>query len=498
MWTEAERAAIERSGRSASTVEQQVRLLRGGGAAAVLTRPCTLGDGIVMLDEVRAIALEALWAEAAAGGRLSAFVPASGAATRMFDSLTRLLAVSEGPLSIERVRRLGAMDKAVDRAARVLEDLPALALWPMLEAQLAGLGVSVDPRDLRPVVQAMCAPGGLASLPKALLPFHRYEDGSVRTPLEEHLSEALATVGDAAGAVRVHFTLHPSHQAAARAVIDAWPDASRFEVTFSEQDPSTDTVALQGDKLVLGDDGGLVLRPGGHGALLGNLAGTEGDVVLIKNIDNIVHDHVRSGIAKWRRRLAGLLVEVERAVHGAVRDLHEGRRGAVVEAQRVWAEVVGGAGPAPATVTELLAALERPIRVCGMVPHDGQPGGGPFWCAGGGRQIVEKAQVAADDPEQNAILERSSHFNPVDMAVSLRDPWGRPWDLERFTDPSAVILTQKLHRGRPMTVLELPGLWNGGMAGWISVFVHMPREVFQPVKTLADLLVPPHRLGAPL
>jgi hypothetical protein len=412
-----DRGRIEAQGLTPEEVERQAALLRNPPPAAKLARPCTAGDGIVRIDESEHAELLVLADEAARAGRLSKFVPASGAASRMFDFL-----------------RSGDPDHPDVRRFR--ENATSFAF---------------DAGDLQ----------SLLALPKGLLPFHRYA-GTVRTPFEEHLVEAAATVRDAAGVCRLHVTVPPGHRATFEEVLEqARPGlerqtGARFDVRFSEQAPSTDTVAIdETGRLFRDSEGRLLFRPGGHGALLKNLAETGGDVVLVKNIDNVVPDGLRAPTILWKSLLAGVLVRLERA-----------------------------------------STRSRPLRACGVVRNEGEPGGGPFWVDGPGgetRQIVESAQVDLADAAQAAIWSAATHFNPVDLVCSLRDASGRPFDFPRFVDERAVFIAKKTHEGRSLFALERPGLWNGAMALWETVFVEVPKETFAPVKTALDLLRPEHQ-----
>lgn len=333
------------------THQRWYEILRSDKPRLSIQRPCTLGDGIERLNPSDYARLESL-AESA-GPRLSCFVPASGAATRM----------------------------------------------------------------------------GLSG-PKALVPFHRYPD-KTRTAFEEHCREAQEM-----GAQHVHFTIPPGWQDTFEAITVDLP------VSFSIQDPDTQlpAITLSGDPVLV--DGAPLLRPGGHGALLQNLANCDGDLLLIKNIDNVAHADFRPEIVAWRKRLLGRLIELERTHSGP-----------------------------------------EPLRVCAMVANEGEPGGGPFW-VDGRVQIVEGAQILED---QKHLLEGATHFNPVDIVCSVR---GRR--LEDWSEPGQFILTEKTHRGTPIRVIELPGLWNGAMAGWRTVFVEVPAFTFQPVKRPADLDRPFH------
>jgi hypothetical protein len=417
--TSADRAAIESHGLTEAEVARQLALFREPPAPQRLARAATAGDGVVRLEEREHAELLALADGAARAGRLTKFVPASGAASRMFAFLR-----ADGAETPEK--------------RRFSESLDAFAFSGDLDR--------------------------LASTPKGLLPFHRYAEES-RTAFEEHLFEAAATVRDAAGLCRVHFTVSPEHRGAFEAKLaEVRPrveraTGARFDVSFSEQAPSTDTIAGGADGGPFRTaSGALLFRPGGHGALLKNLgdvARAGGDVVLVKNIDNVVPDARRGPTLLWKRLLVGLLVRLE----------GQSRR-------------------------------ERPIRVCGVVRNEGEPGGGPFWVsgpAGESLQIVESAQVDLKDASQAAIWKTATHFNPVDLACSLRDAAGRPHDLSGFVDENAVFIAEKTHEGKPLKALERPGLWNGAMAFWETVFVEVPRETFSPVKSVLDLLRPEHR-----
>jgi hypothetical protein len=417
----ADRAAITAHGLTEAEVARQLALFGDPPAPQRLARAATAGDGVLRLAEGEHAELLALAGEAANAGRLTKFVPASGAASRMFAFL-------------------GAGGEETAERKRFSESRAAFAF--------GGSG------DL----------GALAATPKGLLPFHNYPDGP-RTPFEEHLHEAAGTVLDAGGRCRVHFTVSPEHRKAFEdELAEIRPrvtraTGARFSVSFSEQSPATDTIAGGADGGPFRTaSGALLFRPGGHGALLKNLgdvARAGGDIVLVKNIDNVVPDARRGPTLLWKRLLAGLLVKLERA-----------------------------------------SRRERPIRVCGVVRNEGEPGGGPFWVAGPrgeSLQIVESAQVDLADPARASIWKTATHFNPVDLACSLRNAAGDPFDLGRFVDENAVFIAEKTHDGKPLKALERPGLWNGAMAFWETVFVEVPKETFAPVKTVLDLLRPEHR-----
>ena len=511
----ADRAQLAEWGITAEELERQLRLFEAPPPAAVLARPCTVGDGIDVLGEAERRAALRAYDSAAAAGRLLKFVPASGAATRMFQAL---LAVRQsGPLTRAVLQERAAGGDADSREALTFADnLPRFPFQDALAAALARRGHDLDALvrrgDVDTVLAALLDTDGLdyAALPKGLLPFHRYPEGG-RTALEEHLLEGAAYAGSAAGVARLHFTVSPEHDAqcrahleAVRARCEARADA-RLEVGFSHQQCATDTVAVDLDNRPLRDaHGRLVFRPGGHGALIENLNAVDGDIVFLKTIDNIQPDHLRGPAVEWLRLLTGHLVVVQDALFSHRAALAGGTpSGTQIEAARRFArDVLGAAVAADAGAAALIEALDRPLRVCGMVRNTGEPGGGPFWVRGGDghstRQIVESAQVDRSDAAQRAAFAAATHFNPVFMACGVRNWCRRRFDLSEFVDPTAVFIARKSKDGRELKALERPGLWNGAMAWWHTVFVELPDATFSPVKTVNDLLRPAHQPpGAP-
>ena len=481
--------------------ERQIRVLRTPPARLRLLRPCTPGDGIEVIGEDRLGELHALHAAAARDGRLGKFVPASGAASRMFQDLTAFAGRGLSRIDVERRAREG--DRAAGGLLAFLDNLERFPFWEELRHEIGD-----RPHDPDEILEALLSEDGLgyASLPKGLIPFHRYGDES-RTAFEEHLVEAAATIRDARGTCRLHVTVSPEHREGFEALLarnrPGYESSYgvRFEVTFSVQDPSTDTLALDdtGQPFRLAD-GTLLFRPGGHGSLLRNLAGCGGDLVYVKNIDNVTTDRRKGPTYVWKRALAGRLLELQRRATDLLRTVRSGLAAPPVLEEalafcRDVLRVVAPPGVEPRRF--VLETLDRPMRVCAVVRNTGEPGGGPFWVAGqdGGTsvQIVEGAQLDPADRAQQELYASSTHFNPTDLVCALRDDRGEPYDLSRFTDPDAVIFARKSHGGRPLLALERPGLWNGGMARWNTVFVEVPLETFTPVKTVGDLLRPEHQ-----
>ncbi|HXU44636.1 MAG TPA: DUF4301 family protein, partial [Thermoanaerobaculia bacterium] len=468
---------------------------------ARVLRPCRPDDGIRRIAEGEIPELVERAEDAAARGRIAKFVPASGAASRMFQTLSADLADSAPPA-----------DPPPD-VARFLAEIDGFPFVEDLRAALAARGLDLDRLRAegrrREILAALLEKPGLdyADLPKGLIPFHRgAEGGRGRTPFEEHLREAADLVRDDKGLCRLHFTVAANFLERFRALLaeigprlEAELDC-RFEVGFSVQHPQTDTLAIDAEgRPFRSADGSLLLRPGGHGALLGNLAGLgeQGfDLVLIKNVDNVLPGGGPAEVKRWKKVLAGLLVDLEERAANLRRALErtEPQADLLAAARRFLRAELSLDLPSNAGREQLVAALDRPIRVCGVVKNQGEPGGGPFWIdsADGppSLQLVEASQL--DPASRDDLLAQATHFNPVDLACALR-LGGRRHDLPRFVDPGAAFVAPKSSAGSDLLALEHPGLWNGAMAGWNTVFVEVPDATFAPVKTVLDLLRPEHQ-----
>ncbi len=499
-----DRAQLAERGVSLAEAKRQLTLLERPPRYTALVRPCTVGDGILRLSAERQVELIELHAEAAAAGRFTKFVPASGAATRMFRELLYYQqGQGRGTDWGTLVAAAGEGDERAQIVARFFERLEDFAFRDELRQRVAAAGQRAGERyDV--VLDALLSDHGMNydALPKGLLAFHRYADGS-RTAFEEHLVEAVQYVRDSQGLCRLHFTVSPEHLEGFRALEarvaerHGRPTAARFEIGYSVQKPSTDTLALDASASPLRDTSGrLVFRPGGHGALIENVADLGADLVYVKNIDNVQPDDLKEATLHWKPILGGLLVELERRVFDTLAAIEQNADDNAVET------ALGGLRELLA-LDERGAALEarlrRPLRVVGVVPNTGEPGGGPFWVADGdGRvrtQVVETAQVDPEDAGQQKFLAGSTHFSPVDLVLGLRDEQGNSYDLHGFIDHDAVIITRKSARGVDFKVLERPGLWNGAMAGWNTVLVEVPLATFTPVKSVLDLLRPEHQSG---
>ncbi len=510
---------IRGRGMSPEDVHEQIQAFREGFPFARLERPCTPDDGIVVLGPDEAEHLARRYERVERNGRAMKFVPASGAATRMFKTLLSVRNRFGEARADEVEAEAQKGDRECSEFMEFARGIRSFAFWDQLCSVMREGGVDAEEEIARGrydrILDYLLTEKGLgaADLPKGLIPFHPYPEGP-RTPVEEHLVEAARYVRSAEGTARLHFTFSPGWEDRFwRHLEDVRPryerDGTRFEVEVSAQKPSTDTIAVDMENRPFrNDDGSLLFRPGGHGALLENLDALDGDIVFIKNIDNVVPDRLKGRTVTYKKALGGYLVKLQEELFRHLEALEAGDPDDAA-LERIWAFATKTLDLSPpqgqdewsreGRIAFLRSRLNRPLRVCGMVRNQGEPGGGPFWVgdAGGGvsKQIVEASQVDMDDPGQVGIWRSSTHFNPVDLVCGLRDFRGRPFDLKDFRDPATGFISTKSKGGRELKALELPGLWNGSMAYWNTVFVEVPIETFNPVKTVLDLLRREHQPG---
>jgi len=518
IFTEQDLTQIREHGLTLKEVRRQLDLFNMPRRFLKLAGPCTVENGIQTFDQQRRETLAALYASEGPRRRCIKFVPASGAATRMFKALLRYFH-QEGEIARAAVSREASEgSKDAEEFLAFAEGLKRFAFFRDLRSVMADKGLHTDSLieegRFRDILRFLLTHEGLgyADLPKGLLKFHEYPAGS-RTAFEEHLAEAASYVVDQEGRSRLEFTVSPEHMdrfketlRRARGIYEE-RFGIRYDVSFSVQDPSTDTLAVDLTNAPFRqEDGRLLFRPGGHGALLKNLNRIDTDIIFIKNIDNVAPDRLKPETFLWKQITAGYLMEVQGRIFALMEKLSSpGVDFRVLEEAASFLEnglmtplpdSVRGASPEEKRA-HLIERLNRPVRVCGMVQNVGEPGGGPFWVedATGQRslQIVETAQIDLDSRGQREIFEASTHFNPVDLVCGVRDWQGRPFDLTRFVDQSAVFISQKSKDGKDLKALEHPGLWNGSMAGWITLFVEVPGITFNPVKTVNDLLRREHQ-----
>ena len=468
---------MEEHGLTPAALETQLKNFREGFPFLPVTRAASCGDGIRVLDAAGIEQAAARYDRAKESLRVVKFVPASGAATRKFKDLFEF--VREG-------RRTAVVGELLANRRR-------FAFWPELRTI-----VGDDADELRTVENIVAEGLRYGETPKGLVSFHRYGD-EVRKAVEEHLVEG-AQYAAAGGEVKIHFTVSPEHLTRFEALLaEKIPGyESRFgvkyRISFSVQDPSTDTLAVNPDCTPFRRaDGRLLFRPAGHGALIGNLGKIDADIVFVKNIDNVTTDARRGDTVLYKKALAGVLLALQERIFEYLMALEV--PGAELEPIAAFIEnELCVKLPKDYGTPLLRRVLNRPIRVCGMVRNEGEPGGGPFWVAGADGletlQIAESNQIA---PEKRKLMRSATHFNPVDLVCSFRTSKGGRFDLREFVDPATGFISRKSDGGRELLAQELPGLWNGAMARWNTVFVEVPITTFSPVKVVTDLLRPEHQ-----
>lgn len=492
-------------------INSQLARFRKGFPWLKIVAPATPGHGIQILHEAAQQEACRYLDEADVKGRCK-FVPASGAASRMFkDIFASIQAPNESGLKLaERIQDFAFYDERVFGKA---------------------------PFDPKFCAEQLLSDDGLGygSKPKGVLKFHRYAD-EVRTALAEHFVEGQAYMRDADGVVRMTVTISPEHRELfEQAVADIREDYEkrygvRYDVSFTYQDKDTDTIAADPDnKPFLKEDGSILTRPAGHGALIYNLNRLEEEMVSIKNIDNVCIEQMQPATVKWKKILMGRALQLRDRIFGYIYALDQiassnGHQPFpnVLQAyfpctEDIWADpevqnlcreiedflynelgiVMPEANNCEARAIALRKKLDRPIRVCGMVRNEGEPGGGPFIIketdGSTSLQILEGAQINPDDPEALAALKASTHFNPVDLVCCLLRFDGSRFDLLQHVDQETGFISSKSYQGRELKALELPGLWNGSMSDWNTQFVEVPAQTFNPVKTVLDLLRPAHQ-----
>ncbi|MDT8318183.1 MAG: DUF4301 family protein [bacterium] len=510
-------AQIESEGKPLEKVLLEVETFKRGIPYVNLSRPATIGSGIVAIDPSELGRLSKIFDESAAAGRMMKFTPASGAASRMFKLLLSFYHREEAFSKEEITHRAAKGEEEFEEFLEFLDGLELFAFYDELQAVMSENGLDIkelaDKGLYREILEYILTGKGLdyASLPKGLIKFHSY-DGASRNALDEHLVEAASYAKDRDGICRVHFTLSEEHKGMIESHIDAvkgkyQKDHLTLEVGYSIQNHKTDTIAVDMDNLPFRDaDGRLLFRPAGHGALLENMNNLKGDIIFVKNIDNVVPDRLKGDTFLYKKVLAGYLAELQEEIFSLLRNLDEDKESEdllsiALQFMREKLLINIPQSVENAGLKELSAfvfsRLNRPARVCGMVKNEGEPGGGPFWIKGkdgtDSLQIVEKSQVDIESDEQKAVLEGATHFNPVDLVCGVRDYRGEPFDLMKFADPDTGFISIKSNDGSQLKALELPGLWNGAMADWISIFVEVPISTFNPVKTVLDLLRREHQ-----
>ena len=483
---------LAKRGKSVEETEAQLAMIARGFAPAAVRRAATVGDGIARISDQEVNELTAQYDQELKNGlSVTKFVPASGAASRMFKPLHQYLAASPDEQ----------------------KDMETKEPWKTFFARLTDFAfgpalLKLQPQNNADTVRLVLSDDGLAygSHPKGLVTFHAYPDGTTRTAAEEHLTEAEAYCMSN-GQSNVHYTVPVGMEDAFRQKLAlTLPKINgQVNLSFSIQPPATDVPALTpAGEPARDEQGHLIFRPGGHGALIGNLGQIDSDVVFVKNIDNVSHGRMLAESSKWKKVIGAYGLRLKREIDNILTAIDNGEANAIERAfnfmkQQLQIEPSAAIanGSNDAKVDFIMQTLDKPLRVCGMVKNEGEPGGGPFWVEGKDGiltlQIVEGAQMDMNDPKVSAIVSGSTHFNPVDLFCCIKNRKGQKYNLADFVDPDAGFQTHKSVNGKDVVGMELPGLWNGAMAKWLTFFVEVPVLTFTPVKTVMDLLRPEHQ-----
>lgn len=519
MFTEKDLKSIISSGKDPDNVKAQIERFRKGFPWMQIAAPATPGHGICVLEPEQADTAVAYFENAEING-ITKFVPASGAASRMFKDLFA---------GLNQLKSGNALDPD-SAAARFAEGIKGFAFYD------AGLFNSPQAEDI--LSKTLTSEGlSYGNKPKGVLKFHRYSDGEVRTPFAEHLVEAQEYMRNLDGSANVVFTISPEHRALfEEELLRVKSDYEsrygvHYNISFTYQDKKTDTIAVDADNRPFRtDEGDLLFRPAGHGALIYNLNQVDADLVSIKNIDNVANASRLEITARWKKALMGKCLDLRDRIYAYLEELDivtgsnirmfepypplpgysplKDDRCATDECQSLCNDIeefladelcitFPYQNDCTKRVKKIREILNRPIRVCGMVRNQGEPGGGPFIIrendGSTSLQILESVQINGNDAQAVSALKSATHFNPVDIVCCLRNYQGEKFNLTDFVDEEAGFISSKSYQGRELKALELPGLWNGAMSRWNTMFVEVPLETFNPVKTVLDLLREAHQ-----
>lgn len=503
MFTEKDLEILKEKNISLEKVNWQLLQFIDGVEPICLVKPATIAKGVVDLDNLE----KYIKIFDDADVEVLKFVPASGAASRMFKELFEFNTKAEANPDIN-LGEYPAIKKFFDNIKR-------FAFFTELNERLTdqgGVERLITGKKYSVILSCLLNKSGMnyGGLPKGLLKFHFYAGAIARTPFEEHLEEGAKYANSKGGRVKLHFTVSPEHmeefEAMRKKAVNKFEEMYNltYEISFSIQKPSTDTLAVTPENEPFYDKNGEILfRPGGHGALIENLNEINQDLIFIKNIDNVVPEKRISNTVKFKKALAGYLLDIQKRVFTCIEELEkEAGEESVKEAENILNDIFCLTIAKPERletdyVAHLIQWLNRPIRICGVVKNEGEPGGGPFLvkdengiCS---PQIVESSQVNVHNAEQKSIFEASTHFNPVDLICAVKNYKGEKFNLTEYIDFSTCFISQKSNDGKNLKALELPGLWNGAMAKWNTVFIEVSMDTFNPVKSVNDLLREAHQ-----
>jgi len=515
MFSKSDINQINQRGTNTETIEKQINCYKKGFPFMRLYASATLKNGgVIKLEKEEIENFCEIYDQNLSKIKVIKFVPASGAASRMFKSLFSFRENYDGS---EKAYHDYLADSSFNSVFKFIQEIENFAFYNDLADALSKKNVDITncilQKDFNTVIDHLLLNKGhnYAALPKGLLKFHKY-NGNSRTAFEEHLVEGAAYSRDVDNVASLHFTVSPEHidkfQTLLSQVLGHYKNAYKiqFDVTFSVQKSSTDTVAVDmNNNPFREDDGSILFRPGGHGALLDNLNDLNGDIIFIKNIDNVVPDRIKTETFLYKKALAGLLIKIQKKLHDYLHLLNAGDLDETMFSEiilfatdilKIPEDTIKGRNKSEIAAI-FRSKFNRPIRVCGMVKNEGEPGGGPFWVKNNNGeislQIVESSQIDLKDEMQKNIFDQSTHFNPVDLVCGVKNYKGEKFNLMNFSDPDTGFISIKSKDGKNLKAMELPGLWNGAMSDWITIFVEVPIITFNPVKTVNDLLRNEHQ-----
>jgi len=516
-WTEKDLAQFKSKGIDTKLINKQIEGFKAGFPFMDIKKAATVGDGLIRLSDEEIKKYIRKYNYESTKLKILKFVPASGAASRMFKALFELKGME--PNSAEFDTEMAKTD--FNSPANFINNLKKFAFYTDLKNTpiLRGEEISqtTDYEYVQDILTALLDKKGLnyGNKPKGLLKFHQYPDGT-GTPTREHLVEG-TLYASGGNDVFIHFTVSPEHIEDFKNHVEELKPileerfAISYYISFSVQKSATDTIAVDMEnKAFRNEDGSLLFRPAGHGALIENLNELNADIIFVKNIDNVVPDRLKTETINYKKALAGVLLDYREKTNGYIEKLASEQNAD----NKLIDEIIDFLKNKLCLIPDidfdemnssekqkyLIKKLNRPFRVCGMVKNEGEPGGGPFWTKNNdgstSLQIVEGAQIDLKDTEKQKIIESASHFNPVDLICAVKDHKGKKFDLTKYVDASTGFISEKSKNGKTLKAMELPGLWNGAMSDWNTLFVEVPIITFNPVKVINDLLRPEHQIKA--
>lgn len=512
MFSNSDSNQIKERGSELDVVSNQIENFKKGFPFLKLESPATPADGIMVLSQQEIKALIDLYDESSIEKEIVKFVPASGAASRMFKLLYEFLDICTNDQKVEDAMNASSDLQSIRTFFDRIHDFAfASELNSHLEKKNLSIEACLSEKDYASILEGLLSKDGLeyGSSPKGLLKFHK-DELEARTPSMEHLVEGALYAQSANKKVNIHFTVSPEHKERFEKHIKLKTPTFEskygitYQISFSEQKSYTDTIAVDlANEPFRNPDNSLLFRPAGHGALIANLNDIDADIIFVKNIDNVVPDKLKDDTVTYKKALAGTLLKYQTKIFAYLRQLDNRPSSQDIQgmldflSNDLKIKNLPKLNSIEEKIPLIREKLNRPLRICGMVKNEGEPGGGPFYGQNHdgtqSLQIVESSQIDFDDLVQKGIADAATHFNPVDLVCGVKNYAGEKFDLTKFVDPSTGFISQKSKDGRDLKAQELPGLWNGSMSDWNTLFMEVPISTFNPVKTVNDLLRPQHQ-----